>query len=317
MKKVSFFGNVCIVFFLVLAVCKADGQAPEATPAKPAKLTVVKPTNIIVVLDVSDRLKKDKQIERDIKIVNYVVARFEEAFVRKHLRRGRRAGPYLHRLIFAVPEQPIPVPESSTSEQPKPYRVPSAILEKLKIRDLEKRSGGHPEFKKQKDTLLQEIKKLYEFVQKGNPYTGSDIWKWFKEDAADYLQKNSHNYIICLSDGYLKFTPAIEERLEPGEFMEVGKLRQDPDWREKIIHLLSTGKDFRDYKVTFMMMEINLHRDKHTGRAFPQDFDIIKAHWEWWLKDMGITDITLKQQVPEEVMGDVITSFLVPHQVTK
>lgn len=94
--------------------------------------------------------------------------------------------------------------------------------------------------------------------------------------------------------------------------MEVGKLRYDPNWKEKITPLSSTGKDFSGYNVTFMMMEINLHRDEGTGRTFPQDFDIIKAHWEPWLTGMRITDITLKQQVSEEVLEDVINSFLVP-----
>ncbi|RKU12682.1 hypothetical protein C6502_05540 [Candidatus Poribacteria bacterium] len=316
MKNVSFFRNVCIVFLVVLAVCKADGQAPEATPAKPAKLTVVKPANIVVVLDVSDRLKKDKQIERDIKIIRYIVAHFQETFVKAHINKGRRAGPYRHRLIFAVPEQPVPIPESSAAEHPKPYKVPSAIMEKLKIRD-SGRMLGFDEFKIKRDMLLQEIGKLYEFVQRDNPYTGADIWQWFKEDAAHYLREGSHNYIICLSDGYLKFTPAIEEELKPGEFMEVGPWRDKEDWINHIIHLLPTKKDFSKYDITFLMIEINLHRDKKSGKAFPYDFDIIKAHWEPWLESMGIKDPKFELQVPEEVLGDVISSFLVPHQGTK
>lgn len=316
MKKVSFFTTVGVVFFILLAG-RGYAQTSETTSEKPAKPTVVKPTNIVVVLDVSDRLKKDQQIERDIKIVKYIVARFEEAFVRKHLRRGRRAGPYPHRLTFAVPEQPVPVPESSTSEQPKPYRAPSAILEKLKIRDLEKKSGGHPEFKKQRNALLQEIKKLYEFVQNDNPYTGSDIWKWFQENAEHYLRKDSHNYIICLSDGYLKFDDDIEKDLPAGRFIEVGIWREKPNWREYITPLLRTGKDFSDYDITFMMMEINLHRDPKTGTTFPYDLEIMLAHWKPWLEGMGIKDHRFKQQVPEEVLGDVIASFLLPRQVTK
>jgi len=177
------------------------------------------------------------------------------------------------------------------------------------------RSGkivGMSGVRKKMDDMLDGIKELYEFVQNDNPYTGADIWNWFQKDAENYLRKGFHNYIICLSDGYLKFTPEIEDELRPGEFMLVGEWRDDPAWTGKITPLLSIGKDFSDYNATFMMMEINLYRNERTGKAFPYDFDIIKAHWEPWLEGMGITDITFKQQVPEEVLEDVINSFLVP-----
>ena len=265
MKTTFLLRNVCIVFFIFLAAYRGEAQAPKSTAAKP--------TNIIVILDVSDRLKKSGQIERDIKIVEYIVTRFQKAFVRKHLVKYLGTPPYPHRLTFAIPEQPVPVPEQSVSEQPKPYRIPSVMLEKLKIRDLEQTRGmSMRQFANKRDTLLDEIKELYKFVQKNNPYTGADIWNWFQKDAENYLRKGFHNYIICLSDGYLKFTPEIEDQLRPGEFMEVGKWRDDPDWKGKITPLLSTGKDFRDHNVTFMMMEINLHRDKKIRQGISSRF---------------------------------------------
>ena len=323
MKRISSFTSMCIVFFVFLVVCRANGQAPEATPAKVA---VVKPANIVVVLDVSDRLKKDKQIEKDIKIIRYIVARFQETFVKTHLAKGRKAGPYRHRLTFAVPEQPVPIPKLSVSEQPtaeqsvpehpQPYKVPSAILQKLKIRD-SRRMIGLREFQLKRDLLLQGIDELYEFVQKDNPYTGADIWKWFQMDAVHYLRKDFHNYIICISDGYLKFTPEIEKRLDPGRFIEIGKWRKKPNWKEYITPLLSIGKNFSGYDITFMMMEINLHRDPETGTTFPYDLEIMLEHWKPWLGLMKIKDHRFEQQVPQEVLGDLISSFLVPRHETK
>ena len=310
MNQVSFFRNVCVVFFMFLVVWKADGQARQS-PA-------VKKANIIVLLDVSDRLKKDGQIQRDIKIIRYIVAHFQETFVKRHLDRGRRAGPYRHRLTFAVPEQPVPVPKPSVSEppvseEPKPYKVPSAILSKLKIRD-SGRGIGFPEFQIKRNILLKEIESLYEFVQEENPYTGADIWKWFRDDAEQYLAKDFHNYIICLSDGYLKFNDCIEANLSPGRFIEVGKWREKSNWREYITDLLLTKKDFSGYDITFRMIEINLHRDPETGTTFPYDLEIMLAHWKPWLESMGIKDYDFKLQVPEEVLGDVISSFLEPRE---
>ena len=320
MKTSFFFTNVYIIFFLLIAGCDGSGGDKENPTS-----TTASPINIVVVLDISDRLKKDGQIQQDTKIVEHIVNLFHEEF-HKHLEKHLGAPPCPHRLTFAVPEQPVPRTETSTSEQPDPYKVPLKDLEKLQIRDPGKFNPdlgevlgmNMYEFGKKKETLLEEIEELYEFAQKDNPYTGADIWDWFRKDAEDYLQDGFHNYIICLSDGYLKFRKDIEDSLPPGRFMEIGKWRNDPDWKNKIIPLLSTGKDFSRYNIKFVMMEINIHKDEKTGIAHYQDFEIMKALWKPWLEDMGITGITdndFKEQMAPTQLKDVIHSIITSDEV--
>ena len=300
MKSVLFFRNACVVFFTILAVWHANGQAPESYSSEGV--------NIIVVLDTSDRISKELnpgQIQRDIKIVERIVTLFQEEFVRKHLLKDVEPGPYPHRLTFAVPDQPKAPP------------IPLKIMEKLMIKDSSK---GEPfkTFEKRKDALLQTINQLYQFVEKENPFTGADIWNWFRKSAEHYLRDDLHNYIICLSDGYLKFHPDIEALLPKGRFMKVSKWRDDwrnnAKWREKITYLSPIGKSFSDYKVTFVMMEIKPKVDKKTSIEHPADLDIIKAYWEIWLKSMGITNARFFGQIPLTQIEEAIYSFTLPHE---
>ena len=314
MKTSFFFRSLYIIFLMLLAGCSGCGGDKE-NPAPPI--------NIIVILDISDRLKKEKQDQRDIKIAGHIVNFFHEELVREHLDKHLGIPPCPHRLTFAVPEQPVPRPETSTSEQPDPYEVPSEILEKLQIRDPGKFNPDlgevigmtMNEFVDKKEKLLQAIKDLYKFAETNNPYTGADIWNWFRQDAEDYLRDGFHNYIICLSDGYLKFRKDIEKSLPPGRFMEIGKWRNDPDWRNKITHLLSTEKDFSRYNVKFVMMEINIHKDDKTGTAHYRDLDIMKALWERWLEDMKITNHDFKEQGDLTQLQDVIHSIITSDEV--
>ena len=298
--------------------CGGDNEKPKSTTALPV--------NIIVILDISDRLKKDGQIQRDPKIAKHIVNLFHEELVYKHVEKHLRTPPCPHRLTFAIPEQPVPHFETSISEQPDPYEVLSKILEKLQIRDPGKFNPdlgevigmSMYEFGKKKETLIKAIDALYEFAKTNNPYTGADIWNWFRKDAEDYLRDGFHNYIICLSDGYLKFRKDIEKSLPPGRFMEIGKWRNDPDWRNKITPLLSTGKDFSRYNIKFVMVEINIHKDEKTGTAHPQDLEIMVALWKWWLEDMGITGITnndFKEQVALTQLQGVIHSIIISDEV--
>ncbi len=280
MRKMKIFVVVCAVFFSLLNANKLDGQ-------ESASLNVL---NIIVILDTSDRTTHPNQIRRDIEIVRGIVTEFEKV-VRGHINNSVNLE-YKDSLAVVVPEQPSVPP------------IPWAIMEKLTIEDpgehrsLEGSSGIFTDLEKQIQVLLDEMPKLYKFVEQ-HEQPGSDIWSWFKYEAEDYFSSDHQNLIICLSDGYLYFDRNIEGRRLPGTYMQVRKLRDDPNWQQRIHDsegLSSIGKDFSPFNVKFLMGEITL-QDDSSGIPYQQDFDIIKEYWGTWLNSMGIQHIDFRRRL--------------------
>ena len=292
MRQMKIFVAVCAVFFIFLPICKLDGQETESPMSNPV--------NIIVILDTSNRISKDKhpeQAQRDIEIVKMIVDLFG-AMAKDFIQKTEDAEyPYI--LTFVVP------PEYGADP-----KIPSGITDKLTIEPAE----IVPALRKQERKLIETIEDLYQIIESRElkQFPGSDIWSWFKYQAD--LQKDAKNRILCLSDGYLNFDDDIQKDLDKGRYMQVGKLRSDPNWEKTIQNegLLETGRNFKGYDVKFMMIEIALKKGK-SGVPYEKDFDIIKKYWRTWLKPMEITD-------PEFIQSNVgipqlkkrIQSFIFP-----
>lgn len=297
MDKIKVLGTIFVVFsFLLIAGCISDKSDAKDISSKQGTF---KPVNIIVILDISDRISKTKnprQVEKDIKITENIVNIFEEKFVRPNLYIGSK-----DTLAFVVPEQPdVPT-------------IPQKTLGNLKIwRTRKQRLGGAPEFHKMKTGLIEAISELYQYVSKQNQFTGSDIWNWFRNSAEVYLKSDALNYIICLSDGYLDFNNNIQINRPKKTYIpysQVVKFRNTPNWKQKFHAeehgLLEIGKDFGDHDVKFLMVEIT-HRHM-------LDLEIIKLYWQTWLESMGITDsYFLPTQDDPQIVLERITEFISP-----
>lgn len=278
--------------------CTAGGTGCAApTPESTSR----KPSNIIVILDTSDRVSKTKslgQAETDIEIAKGIVDLFEQLvredlYIRSH-----------HRIAFVVPEQPDTTP------------VPQDIIEKLMISPTdEDRLRGAPKFRENRKELLQTIDELYRFIEKRGKFTGADIWDWFRGSGEAYLKMDMQNYVICLTDGYLDFDRKIQitrpkrgNRTSYIPYNQIVRFRNDLNWKKKFDDeghgLLEIKKDFSSYDVKFLMVEI-AHRDM-------LDLDIIKKYWEKWLSSMGITKSQfLRKQADPQVVKEKIEEFMV------
>ena len=262
-----------VVFFLLFFSSKLESKESESS--------VIKPLNIIVILDTSNRISEKKhpgQIERDKKIVEEIITQFNKA-VNEHIENDSDLK-YDSRLEIVIPSQPsVPI-------------IPWEITEKLIIEDVkEHRSmkGIRSDLENQGKMVLEAMPKLYEFVKK-NKQTGCDIWEWFRSEADGFFSKKHQNLIICISDGYLDFDKNIENMRVERTYMEVEELRKDPDWNNRIQGnkgLLPIDKDFSSYNVKFLMLEIAVRSDK-SGVPYQIDFEIIREYWKTWLKSMKI-----------------------------
>ena len=284
MKRMNVFVVMYILFLIFLNVSHSDSKASDA------------PVNIIVIIDTSDRVSKEKhpdQRERDINILKGIIDQFYKLF-ENEIKTGKIKN---RKLNFVIPKQP------NTKD------LPREIMEKLTITAPERRSGN-PEFQRKKKVLVDAISKLYDHVQQ-HPQTGSDIWDWFRAQAEPSLSENHLNLIICLSDGYLNFDNNIEAKRPKGTYMRVGALRDDPEAIKNIKNgsegLRPVGP-FSDLNIKFLMLEIRL-REEDGVRHF-QDFDIIQAYWETWLNAMGVKDTKFFEQLDPGGLKNMIGNFI-------
>ena len=266
------------------------------------------PVNIIVIIDTSDRVSKEKhpnQRERDIDILKEILDQFYK-LVEPTIRKGGTIKTP-HKLTFAVPGQPKP------PQQPQRSDPPREIIDKLTITAPKKRSEN-PKYQEKKEELIDAISELYDHVQQ-HPQTGSDIWDWFRTQADSTFLKDYRNLIICLSDGYLNFDINIESNRSKGTYMKVGALRDDPEAVNKIkngsVGLRRVGH-FSDLNIKFLMLEIRL-REENGVKHF-QDFDIIQVYWKTWLNDMGIKNTKFFEQLDPGGLENIIKTFISPNE---
>ncbi len=292
---------MCVITFCLSNVITSCSAKSTSTP--------LEPINVIIILDTSNRVSKEinpGQIEKDIEIVKETTAVFNK-YVKERIEQTELK--YDSRLRIFIPNQ---ISRKS---------IPSELTNKLIIKDRGGKDGrGHRnipsvqnDLDKQTKDILETLPKLYEFVLT-QKQTGSDIWKWFRDELKSYLLPNCHNLILCISDGYLDFDEDIQELREKGTYMDVKKFRNDPKAIEKIHNsegLMSIDEDFGDFNVKFLMVEIALRGKKMNDIVIPfeKDFDIIEAYWETWLNSMGIEDTDFIEQSNSPV-GELIESFL-------
>ena len=282
MKKINVVVMVYILFFIFLHISYSNNGTP---------------VNIIVIIDTSDRVSKEKypdQRERDISILKEIINQFYEQ-IQPYIEGGGSIPPY--RLTFAVPEQPkVPNP-------------PNEIVNQLTI-EAPKDRNGNQKFQNRKEELINAISELYDHVQQ-HPQTGSDIWDWFRSKAVPSFSKNHQNCIICISDGYLNFDIDIEQKRPKGTYMRVAALRNDPEAVNKIKNgsegLRPVGP-FSNFNIKFLMLEIRLREED--GVKHFQDFDIIQAYWETWLNDMGIKHTKFFEQLGPGGLKNEIENFI-------
>ena len=267
MKKTKVFGTAIAVFLVLIVGEGLEGQESKPPPSKPV--------NIVVILDTSDRISKEKnpgQAANDIEIAKSII---DSYFKRARLEMFQT----YDRLTFVVPAQQEPQISREITRQLTLW--PTAA----------DRQCGRPCFEKKKQKLLTAIDGLYQFLEKQKKFTGSDIWYWFYSDAEWFLKQDMRNYIICLSDGYLDFNKSIQKtRPKIGNktsyipYAQVVKFRKDPNWEQKFDSerhgLLEIEKDFSSHGAKFLMVEIDVR--------YMLDLPILKKYWRTWLESMGI-----------------------------
>ena len=265
------------------------------------------PSNIVVLLDISDRISEKEYTVSAITDRNNDISNCR--FIIGNLQKILDAEGYYdfeQRLQFIVVNQPKFQFRTRYSNDEMAFN--RRHIEKYK--DFDKITGDIPQ-------------KLTELYLEASRYdkstlTGSDIWEWFKESSKSYILPGYRNYIICMTDGYLDFNDNVKATRPLGTYMKLDeKIRGSENWRELLEtdeYKLKTpeGVNFGDYQyeVQFLIVGIKDRTqedrtqeptensddsdDMIGNKSVPPkviiaDKDILRGMWTIWLESMGIT----------------------------
>lgn len=202
MKKNRFltiFSSLIILIFLGVMITECGGgktveKSEEKAEAK-VKAKQIKPLNISVFLDLSDRLKRDltpSQTERDSLIINNLM----DLFIDDCIRNGKIINSKNHFQIFFHPAPEI--------------REIATLSSGLNI-DLsrEKMACKKAKLKAMKDIFTKNISQIYQSTLTEEKWIGSDIWGFISNKKVDSqcIREGYRNILVILTDGYLYYGP--------------------------------------------------------------------------------------------------------------
>lgn len=240
--------------------------------------------NTVVLLDLSDRLLKENQAERDLAIIEELAQNFaRKAKEELYLANNDRIQ------IVIAPQQYKPYDEDKYAD--------ALEIDMAKIHPKEKRFIGDSIA-----ALMENITNLYREAALGeNPeqYAGASIWRYMKEHIQDqFLDQKDFmeiNHLVIITDGYLNFESYKGKRKGDNRFASsrfVWKLAMKKDaWRKAF--------DEGDYGflpfekkvlkgIHLHVLEANPYADYH--------YEILEASWQKWAKEMGAASFHFQQR---------------------
>lgn len=266
MKKI--FKTFCIL--LCLFSCNNGTTEPPEDSQKQI--------NIVVLLDLSDRIIQNQNpdnTERDINIVHKLVDFFKVDM--------EKMGAYKAKGKIKVIFSPIPQDPNI-----------NALAQKLDvdlscIQDVKQKKYVYENISDDFETCLQSI---YSTTIQKNKWIGCDIWRFFKEEIDLYLEGDDYrNVLVVVTDGYIYHQNSIYHRLNRYSYLTSPLIRNNNlsdmgNLEEKIEKLdfgiISTRNDLNNVEVLFL--ELN--------PSITTDYDVMKSVLSKWCKEMGINKMS-------------------------
>lgn len=252
--------------------------------------------NYIVLLDLSDRLLNDGQVEQDIELICHLFEKYELA-VRNNLIINSKDE---FRVVIA-PQEKMSVKRSQSESL--------LYLDMSKINIAEKRVRLE-EFK---ISLRGSLNKLYSEAllnkTKTSDFEGADIWKYFNDYLPGDIKDDCNNLLFVLSDGYFDFEPTSTRKIAgrkstSSSFLKL--VRGKSNWLEILEEneygIIAIDKQFD--ALSICLMEV------YPKYANLDETDMIQFVWEKWLSEMKIEKFNLIPHTSIPKMKGQIDRFL-------
>ncbi|MDE3742534.1 hypothetical protein [Maribacter polysaccharolyticus] len=280
MKNLLFLCSLALALLSCSNNKKAKTSQNEPAVLTAGNITSDKQLNITILLDLSDRIEptkypiKPEHFERDIEIVNY----FTEIFKIDMEQKGAFMANGKIKVIFS--------PRPDDDEINKIASELSIDLSNVKNTKEKKKI-----FDNVSSTFRTNLERIYAKTIETKNYPGSDIWRFFKNDVADYAisdDKDYRNILVVLTDGYLYHASSKDKDGNRSMYLLPIDIKKNgfrsSNWKEKFEEgdygYISTRDNLDNLDV--LVLEIS---------PTPQnkdDEDIIKSYLKKWFREMNV-----------------------------
>lgn len=304
-SKPLVFSILAFILSALFISCTSDEKVEVESNHKKEKskaIEIDKQLNLTILLDLSDRIEPTKyptgnieHFERDIELVSY----FAELFKKDMEKKGAFKAKGKMKVIFS------PRPQDSDLNQ---------IASKLSV-DLSKSNSPKDKkviFDNVSTDFRKNLSKIYTKTIETKNYPGSDVWRFFKNDVADFCIEDNDEYrniLVLITDGYLYHENSVSKQknrsssLLPRDIASNG-LRNN--WEEKFekndFGYISTRSDLKNLDV--LVLEIN------PLEKYKNDEDVIKAYLTKWFNEMNVNSFKLCNSDLPEYTKSKIDKFI-------
>ena len=251
-------------FALILLVVPFTGKTGDV----PTEQTVV-------LLDLSDRLLKPHQPERDLQLIRKLLDEFVASAKRKMYIGSR------DRIKF------VPAPQAETRYDAYYFDGKLGIDMDTIPFQRKKAVGTYA------DELFSRIKKLYRQASSANnssSYKGANLEAYFRNQLADDFPRSGQNHLYLITDGYIYFERNYDFRKNGNRYSDMRFIKQldQPGWRTRLTNgdygLIALPVNLQRVSVT--CLELAPRNSRHQ--------EMLAAVWKKWLGEMQAAGVELK-----------------------
>lgn len=273
------------VILFVLLLC--NGITPVIAQ------TAVKPMNVVVVLDLSDRLLAEGNFTSDSTVI---VTAFNNFY-----RHVQYSNLYIKSndcfKVVAAPQQGTTHALINQLEQ---FYLNMANV------PMAQRKNHINEYKKQLPYKLQQLYKLANKGNKTTDYAGCDIWQYANEQLSTDVLEKYNNKVIVVTDGYMDFEDATHA-------MQAGKLYTHTHFIKQL-----SGNNWQQKAIGYGIIPIkkNWHHAQVLVVGFSSkqvknltELDKLRYFWQKWLKECGFGATMLVNNTQPQKMAFMVNDF--------
>ena len=274
-------------FFRIFLLVFLAASTLNATPDR-------KLVNLVVVLDLSDRLLIPGQAAKDKATILAAFAAFEDV-VRSQLFVKSKD-------VFSV----VILPQRNSVLRADAHETRLRLdMGRLAVTE---KNRKYMEFKANLGKLVDN---LYAEAGKGtktSDYFGVDIWQFFNQSINDYLLPGATNQVVMLTDGYLDFesdthTARVKNRYTSSKFL---RSLSGADWKQ-----VAEAKDLGIYpiqnKIVACKLIVTGLNAKYGGQS---ELDKLRYFWTKWLSESELANFQLISNTNSAQMGSTVSNAL-------